>query len=251
MSDSLTTAIRIRDLVHGFVDLTELERKVVDTPLFQRLRNVRQNDVAFYVYPSLNISRFEHSLGCAQVAGRMAQTIVKDPLWSEYQRGLGLSPADFQQVARLYALLHDVGHLPLSHLFELAFDSYVFQTGDRPLVEVCTEWFGGSGFAKLHEACGSALAQRLLSDVPEPLRGKVLALTSQKSIPASDPLRPIKLLVDSEIDADRIDATARDGRVWHFRRRPNRDECSIAATRRGLEACFLRQGIELARGLAA
>lgn len=212
---TLPYSLRIRDLLHGFVYLTELEVQVINHSLSQRLRHIRQNDVASYVYPSLNTSRFEHSLGTAFVAGKMAASIVNhSPRWKEYQKSLNLSKNDFQQVCRLYALLHDVGHLPMSHLFEMAFDDYVRTLADPlPITKVVNEWFGGKGFAKLHEACGSAVATRILSDVrvPDQVRDSVLRLMGTKHLFESDPLRPIKLLVDSEIDADRIDATARDG----------------------------------------
>src|SRR5882762_6277172 len=87
----MTPRVRVRDLVHGFVSLTDLEVRVVSHPLFQRLRHIRQNDVAFFVYPSLNISRFEHSLGCTHVAGNMAAGLRRSPLWSRYKRTVDLS----------------------------------------------------------------------------------------------------------------------------------------------------------------
>ena len=211
---TLSYPVRVRDLVHGYVYLTDLEVRVINHPLFQRLRHIRQNDVASYVYPSLNISRFEHSLGCTHVAGKMAANLTRSPEWSAYQRALDLDTDEFEQTCRLYALLHDVGHLPLSHIFEMAFEDYAHAT--RPgisLVSLCCEWFGGSGFTKLHEACGSALASTILKDTQVPLSigGVVLHLMTSKTLHSTHPHRPIKQLVDSEVDADRIDSTARDG----------------------------------------
>lgn len=212
---SLPYTLRVRDLVHGFVYLTDLEVKVINHPLFQRLRHVKQNDVASYVYPSLNTSRFEHSLGCAHVAGKMARNLLRSPQWDEYKEAVKLEPHDFEQVCRLYALLHDIGHLPLSHLFEIAFEDYAY---GRHLASLCEEWFGCSGFEKLHEACGCALARTVLDEIEAPLsinfgriREEALHLMSVKVLDPADLLGPVKLLVDSEIDADRIDSTARDG----------------------------------------
>jgi HD superfamily phosphohydrolase len=211
---TLTYVLRVRDLLHGYVHLTELEVQVVNHPLFQRLRHVRQNDVAFFVYPSLNTSRFEHSLGCAFVAGKMASNLVRSPSWDDYQQAVSVDTDTFEQICRLYALLHDVGHLPLSHLFELAFDDYVLsKSPNTHLMAYCEEWFGVPGFSKLHEACGHSVALKILGDInaPAAIRGPVLHLVANKRLNANDPLLPIKLLVDSEIDADRIDSTARDG----------------------------------------
>lgn len=212
-SDQLDYVLRIRDLVHGYVYLTEPEVQVVNHPLFQRLRHIRQNDVAFFVYPSLNISRFEHSVGCAHVAGKMAANLLRSSDWHIYQKTVELGPSEFIQLCRLYALLHDVGHLPLSHLFETAFKDHEFSNGNTSLVDSCKRWFAVDGFAKLHEACGAALAPEILDSVElrENIKSKVQTLLCTKKIPRSDPLHPIKLIVDSEIDADRIDATARDG----------------------------------------
>lgn len=216
MSSRLDYVLRVRDLVHGFVNLTAPEVEVINNQLFQRLRHVRQNDVAFFVYPSLNISRFEHSLGCAHVAGKMAKNLTRSHEWKSYRRAVGLSEDDLVQACRLYALLHDVGHLPLSHLFEMAFEDYAFTKdgGKTTLQDYCKEWFGGEGFGKLHEACGSALAPEILmstSEISTDVRDVVLQLMQSKTIALDSPLQPIKLLIDSEIDADRIDATARDG----------------------------------------
>ncbi len=216
MSSRLGYVLRVRDLIHGFVNLTAPEVEVINNQLFQRLRHVRQNDVAFFVYPSLNISRFEHSLGCAHVAGKMAKNLTRSHEWKSYGHAVGLSEDDLIQTCRLYALLHDVGHLPLSHLFEMAFEDYAFSkdSGKTSLQDHCKEWFGGEGFGKLHEACGSALAPEILMStkgISNDVRNAVLFLMQSKIVPPDNPLRPIKLLIDSEIDADRIDATARDG----------------------------------------
>ncbi len=210
----LALSFRVRDLVHGYVYLTDLERNVINHGLFQRLRHIRQNDVAFFVYPSLNISRFEHSVGCAAVAGKMAASLLRSLDWPAYRSEIGLSEDDFLQVCRLYALLHDIGHLPLSHLFEMAFEDFAAKQGrEKTLREMCSEWFGGEGFDKLHEACGSRLVVRLLNDLAcDPkIRNRVEELTSVKRLAPENVLVPVKQLIDSEIDADRIDSTARDG----------------------------------------
>ena len=75
----LEYVLRIRDLVHGTILFTKEEVQIINHPFFQRLRNIRQNDVAFYVYPSMNASRFEHTLGVCRVAGMMAETLTKSP----------------------------------------------------------------------------------------------------------------------------------------------------------------------------
>lgn len=147
----LQYTLRVRDLVHGTILFTEGEKNIIDHPYFQRLRQVRQNDVAFYVYPSLNTSRFEHVLGTCRVAGMMAENFAKSPKWSIYFKALkaetGItSEKQFIELARLYALLHDIGHLSFSHLFEMAVESWADN-----LAKVVEEWAGIRGFGKLME----------------------------------------------------------------------------------------------------
>ncbi|MCZ6724982.1 MAG: HD domain-containing protein, partial [Thaumarchaeota archaeon] len=49
--------MEIRDPVHGYVILNELERKVIDSPVFQRLRRIRQLAGAYLAYPGAQHTR--------------------------------------------------------------------------------------------------------------------------------------------------------------------------------------------------
>ncbi|MDQ3235558.1 MAG: hypothetical protein M3Q07_27420, partial [Pseudobdellovibrionaceae bacterium] len=60
---SLNLVRRIRDNLHGSIDITELEDAVIAHPFFQRLRRVKQLAFLHYVFPGATHSRFEHSLG--------------------------------------------------------------------------------------------------------------------------------------------------------------------------------------------
>ncbi|MBI4360174.1 HD domain-containing protein [Candidatus Micrarchaeota archaeon] len=91
----------IRDAIHGGIEVNDLEKKIVDHPLFQRLHGVRQLSVAHLVYPSALHTRFEHSLGSMHLTGTLAER-------------LNLSEEEIQLV-RVAALLHDVGHGAFSH----------------------------------------------------------------------------------------------------------------------------------------
>ena len=99
----------ITDPVHQYIRFSDVERELVDTPVFQRLRRIRQLAGAHLVYPSAQHSRFEHSLGTMHVAGYAGETLLT--------KGY-LDDEDLVQELRLAALLHDIGHGPFSHLFE-------------------------------------------------------------------------------------------------------------------------------------
>jgi HD superfamily phosphohydrolase len=99
----------ITDPVHRYISFSEVEKEVIDTGVFQRLRRIRQLAGAHLVYPSAQHSRFEHSLGTMHVAGYAGETLVA--------KGY-LDDEDQVRKLRLAALLHDIGHGPFSHLFE-------------------------------------------------------------------------------------------------------------------------------------
>ncbi len=110
----------IRDPVHGFIKINEWERDIINHPVFQRLRRIRQLGLTEMVYPGAIHTRFEHSLGVMHVASRMFEEIVRkrrDFLESELNFTQAGLERDFVLV-RLAALLHDVGHPPFSHATE-------------------------------------------------------------------------------------------------------------------------------------
>src|SRR3990167_10060140 len=98
----------IVDPIHDFIRVSDSELKIIDSPIFQRLRRIRQLSGAHLTYPSAQHSRFEHSLGVMHIAGQAANALKEK----------GLLNSDQIQNIRLAALLHDVGHGPSSHLFE-------------------------------------------------------------------------------------------------------------------------------------
>ena len=53
----------IVDPIHDFIRVYSTELKVIDSPIFQRLRRIRQLSGAHLTYPSAQHTRFEHSLG--------------------------------------------------------------------------------------------------------------------------------------------------------------------------------------------
>ena len=52
--------------------------QVIDSPLFQRLRDISQVGLAMLTYPAARHSRFEHSLGVASAAKIMCDRINKN-----------------------------------------------------------------------------------------------------------------------------------------------------------------------------
>lgn len=108
----------IHDSIHQTNFFSPHEVALIDLPIVQRLRRISQTDVASYVYPSANHSRFEHTLGVTVLAGRFIEALWKRP---ESRAVLTALPYDndyFFNHVRVAAILHDVGHGPFSHLSE-------------------------------------------------------------------------------------------------------------------------------------
>jgi len=99
----------IVDAIHGHIRLTDRECRVVDTASFQRLRRIKQLQMAQVTYPNATHTRFVHSLGTLKIMQRVLEVAKK--------HGIELERSDRENL-RLAALLHDVGHYPYSHLLE-------------------------------------------------------------------------------------------------------------------------------------
>jgi len=110
----------IRDPIYGFIKLNEWEWDIVNHPVFQRLRRIRQLGLTDMIYPGATHTRFEHSLGVMHVATRMFDEIVsrrKDFLRNKLSyNDVGLERD--RAIVCISALLHDIGHAPFSHAAE-------------------------------------------------------------------------------------------------------------------------------------
>ncbi|MHA1585241.1 MAG: HD domain-containing protein [Promethearchaeota archaeon] len=82
----------------------------MDSKEMQRLTRIRQLSGANHVFPGANHTRFEHSLGVAALANRLAANLKKI-------HDVPLSQHDINSCV-IAGLLHDVGHGPFSHNFE-------------------------------------------------------------------------------------------------------------------------------------
>ena len=98
----------IIDPIHDFIRVYDHELKIIDNPIFQRLRRIRQLSGAHLTYPAAQHTRFEHSLGVMHIASQAGEALR--------EKGF-LKKEDIEQL-RLAGLLHDIGHGPFSHLFE-------------------------------------------------------------------------------------------------------------------------------------
>lgn len=113
--EKLNKVKRILDSVHGQIKIPkDWCEKIIDTPYFQRLRRIEQNSCRT-VFPSARHDRFIHSLGVYHIGTLIAKHLEKECELPELEYSI-------LKTYRLACLLHDVGHTPFSHTFEIFFN---------------------------------------------------------------------------------------------------------------------------------
>jgi HD superfamily phosphohydrolase len=122
----------LRDPIHGFINREDLEEEIINSPVFQRLRKIKQLALASLVYPGAMHTRFDHSIGAMHVAGLIADAVRLEP--------------EEKRLVRLAALLHDIGHGPFSHVSEPVLEKFY----DREKVKL-------EGKAQIHEKLTEAI----------------------------------------------------------------------------------------------
>ncbi|HJU91283.1 MAG TPA: HD domain-containing protein [Gemmatimonadaceae bacterium] len=152
--------------------------RLVDSPVLQRLRYIRQLGLAYLVYPGASHSRFEHALGTYHLARRTLALLDER---GELTRVDGAECA----VIRSAALLHDVGHYPYSHALE--------EIG-APHHETIAEPLITSG----------PVADVLCADIGDDGPARVLALIRGRSA------SPLQRLISGTLDLDKIEYLKRD-----------------------------------------
>lgn len=92
-----------KDSIHGYIKVSKLALKIIDTPEFQRLRYISQLGTAYFVFPTATHSRFEHSLGTYHLAGEFLEDLKIE---------------NKKELIKIAGLCHDLGHGPYSHVFD-------------------------------------------------------------------------------------------------------------------------------------
>lgn len=126
----------IHDAIHGFIPLSYFAIKIIDTPYFQRLREIKQLGTCCYVFPTATHTRFEHSIGTYYVASEQLNTIVsktnpediddylskipelKEYYDEKYNGDVHVLDEHVCELIKIAALCHDIGHGPFSHTFD-------------------------------------------------------------------------------------------------------------------------------------
>ena len=115
---------QFRDPVHGFIEISEDELKIINSAPFQRLRNIHQLATTYLVYHGAEHTRFGHSIGVMHLTSRVFDSVTKkNPLlFSDDPKENARKEEWYRQILRLIGLTHDLGHAPFSHASEELFD---------------------------------------------------------------------------------------------------------------------------------
>lgn len=99
-----------RDQIHGDIEFSDAEMKLINSKSFDRLRYIKQLGFAEYQFPSAVHTRYQHSLGVCKCVTDMYNAVIKN--CPEFYREGDL------ELLRMMALVHDLGHSPFSHASE-------------------------------------------------------------------------------------------------------------------------------------
>lgn len=105
------------DPIHGTIEVRQHELEIINTVPFQRLRNIKQLALTYYVYPGAEHTRFGHSIGVMHLVTKAFRSAIEgyEDKFPEPKKEY------YEQILRLIALTHDLGHAPFSHASEAVF----------------------------------------------------------------------------------------------------------------------------------
>jgi HD superfamily phosphohydrolase len=198
----------------GRVTLTERLREIVNHPLVQRLRHIPQLELMSLVYPGAGHTRLLHALSTFDMCRRYIGHLLNDPAFR-----LMAEKRDIE-AALVWSLLHDVGHYPLSHMFEDAAEAEQIAGGNRniPTDDDLFWAYVDPGFASGRDSFGAypEIIERRLAEVARPgtpLLGEALRMRFGDDIiaalhelegSASDAQTVLRAVLSSEVDVDKV-----------------------------------------------
>ncbi len=168
----------IKDPVHGFIELNQLQEELLEQPEMQRLAWIKQLGLTFLVYPGAHQTRLEHSLGSSHVAGKVSEKL---DLEEEEKKTLETA-----------ALLHDLGHAPFSHTVE--------EVMPKDHMEITKDLIRGKEKRNQNKTIPEIIEKHGLS--PDKIAKRVNGEYKNKKY--------LQDVISSQLDVDQLDYLARD-----------------------------------------
>jgi HD superfamily phosphohydrolase len=161
------------DPVYGFITIkSDLIFDIIQHPIFQRLRRIKQLGLTELIYPGAHHTRFHHAIGAMHLMSRALDTLRS--------KEIEVTDHEYEQ-AQIAVLLHDLGHGPFSHALEFSLLKGI-----------------------QHESLSFLLMKKLNDNFDQKidLALKIFQNTYNKSF--------LHQLVSSQLDVDRLDYLKRD-----------------------------------------
>ena len=182
----------VRDSLYDLIPLGPREEKLIGTAPFLRLQKIKQLGFVYRIWPGATHTRYEHSLGCYNLAVRALRALLQHGSAGGLD-GVAISSIQTLVVA---ALLHDIGHYPFSHtLEELGYPIIEHEKVGRSIIE-------NSEIAPILERDYHLSPERVADFIDPP---------KTKALPAGDEL--LNSLLSGALDVDKLDYLPRDARA--------------------------------------
>jgi uncharacterized protein len=182
----------VRDSLYDLIPLGPREEKLIGTAPFLRLQKIKQLGFVYRIWPGATHTRYEHSLGCYNLAVRAMRSLLQHGSAGGLD-GVAISSVQTLVVA---ALLHDIGHYPFSHtLEELGYPIIEHEKVGRSIIE-------NSEIAPILERDYHLSPERVADFIDPP---------KTKALPADDEL--LNSLLSGALDVDKLDYLPRDARA--------------------------------------
>lgn len=210
----------VRCAIHGYITINNIEKNLIDTQLFQRLRYIHQQGTAFYTYPGATHSRFEHSIGVMHLSDKLFKELYakKSKYFDdEYEHNA--------QLTRIIGLLHDIGHGPFSHVSDSIQDIMLTDSQKEDMDDL-------DGIGSPHEYITYLVMKNYLPKYLDKINGiesKLCEFLSDNiyRVYSGEPVQIfreegneyrkygliIKNIVDGKIDTDKMDFLMRDSHL--------------------------------------
>lgn len=197
----------IHDALWGTQFVQSHELALIDTPLIQRLRRIKQTAFAYLIFPSATHSRLEHSMGVLFQSDKLLKALGQNPRFKDLVNGR-------ENLIRAAAILHDCGHGPFSHSSE-------------EIYRYCSDMQALIGPGGIHEDCNphEVLSYRIITSKPFKERFSEILSKYNQDIDVDkvaamvlgnwkDPNNKyLADIINGPFDADKLDYLFRDG---HF-----------------------------------
>lgn len=198
MQELTTTSMSVRLPPHRDIPMSTRVASVIDHPVFQRLRRVRQLGPLSLIYPGATHTRFEHSVGVYGLVLDYLRALLQD------ERADVLTEQDLE-TCMLAGLLHDLGHYPFAHSLETSHTGALRPPRHEELAADLI--YGRLAYgSEQHSALASLIEQHFTVTAED-----VIALISKPSHAHATPGRRLAAsVISSGMDADKSDYLERD-----------------------------------------